>query len=245
MPNLSESFYPESRFGGFSDHDGTIVFYTRVNALVQPKFTVLDVGCGRGEHAEDAVDYRRRLRCLRGKAARVIGIDPDVAGSSNPTIDEFRRLMPGQPWPIEAGSVDLVLSDSVLEHLSEAEDFFDEARRVLVPGGYLCIRTTNLLGYVGFVSKLLPNKFHAGLLSRLQNGRRAEDVFPTVYQCNTMRSIRREMGSHGFRSAVYGHTADPTYLSFSKLAYAAGVVHQKLAPSSLCLTIFAFGQLAA
>lgn len=38
-------YYPESKFGEFTDIDGTIVFYTRVNALAQPSSVVLDLGC--------------------------------------------------------------------------------------------------------------------------------------------------------------------------------------------------------
>ena len=243
MDAHKESFYPETLFGGFSGQDGTVAFYTRVNALLQPNLVVLDVGCGRGEHSEDDVEYRRRLRCLRGKVDRVIGVDPDITGAHNPTIDEFRLLVPAQPWPIADRAVNLVVCDSVLEHLPEPAELFRESSRVLVPGGYLCIRTTNVMGYVGAMSKLLPNRSHAVLLSRIQGGRKGEDVFPTLYKCNTMRSIRREMSGHGFRSVVYSHTAEPSYLSFSKLAYALGVAHQKFAPSFLRLTIFAFGQL--
>jgi hypothetical protein len=51
------------------------------------------------------------------------------------------------------------------------------------------------------------------------------------------------MSAHGFRAAVYGHTPEPLYLRFSKLAYALGVLHQRLAPGAWGLTIFAFGQL--
>ncbi len=43
-----ERFYPESRFGGFSDLDGTVAFYGRIQALLAAGMTVLDVGCGRG-----------------------------------------------------------------------------------------------------------------------------------------------------------------------------------------------------
>ena len=31
-----ERFYPESRFGGFTDIDGTIAFYTRVHSQLTP-----------------------------------------------------------------------------------------------------------------------------------------------------------------------------------------------------------------
>ena len=53
------------------------------------------------------------------------------------------------------------------------------------------------------------------------------------------------MSAHGFRAAVYGHTAEPGYLRFSKLTYALGVLHQRFAPGARGLTIFAFGQLIA
>ncbi len=48
-----ERFYPESRYGGFTDIDGTVAFFARVNALLRPSFTVLDFGCGRGSHIDD------------------------------------------------------------------------------------------------------------------------------------------------------------------------------------------------
>src|ERR1700740_3162385 len=45
-------YFPESQFGGYSDIDQLVVFYTRVRSLLEPSFTVLDIGCGGGEHAE-------------------------------------------------------------------------------------------------------------------------------------------------------------------------------------------------
>jgi len=55
-------FYPESRFGGFSDVDGTVAFYARVQAILTPESVVLDVGCGRGAGLQDdRVEYRRDL----------------------------------------------------------------------------------------------------------------------------------------------------------------------------------------
>jgi SAM-dependent methyltransferase len=245
MDKYIESFYPESYFGGFTQADGTVAFYSRVNVLIEPSFVLVDFGCGRGQHAEDAVSIRRRLQCFKGRVAKVIGLDVDSAGQTNPTIDEFRKLAPDQDWPVADKSANLVLCDSVLEHLAAPEFFFKQARRVLVEGGYLCIRTTNVLSYVGIGSRLVPNRLHSALLSRLQGSRKEEDVFPTLYRCNTIRSIRRQMRAHGFRAAVYGHTHEPNYLRFSKLAYALGVLHQRWAPGAWGLTIFAFGQLLA
>lgn len=85
-------FYPESRFGDFTDIDGTIAFYTRVNELLRPDFTVLDVGCGRGNYKNDSVSVRKNLRILKGKVSKVIGIDIDDTSINNPFIDEFSAI---------------------------------------------------------------------------------------------------------------------------------------------------------
>jgi len=237
-------FYPESRFGGFTDVDGTVAFYSRVNALLAPSFVVIDFGCGRGAHTEDRVPFRRELRRLKGKVTRVIGLDVDAAGGGNPSIDEFRALS-GPEWPVDAHSVDMIVCDSVMEHLPDPDHFFSEAKRVLVSGGLLCLRTPNRRSYVGIASRLVPNRYHDRVLSKAQTGRKEEDVFPTLYRCNTMGAVRRQFRRHGFEGVVYGYEAEPSYLDFSRLMYALGVVHQRLAPAFLSPSIFAFARSTA
>ncbi len=240
--SLQATFYPESTFGGFSDIDGTIAFYARVNALIQPSFRIVDFGCGRGAQSEDPIIYRRELRCIKGKVARIIGLDVDSKACYNPTLDEFRLLRNGS-WPLENKSADLVICDNVLEHVCYPETFFGEAGRVLVQGGYLCIRTPNALGYVGIAARLIPNSCHKSLLAKTQPDREDEDIFPTLYRCNTVWAIRKRMAISGFRAAVYGYEPEPSYLNFSKFAYGFGVLHQRFAPSFLKQAIFGFGQL--
>jgi SAM-dependent methyltransferase len=247
MANLVTSyktaFYPETAIGGFTGVDSHVAFYARVNALIQPSYSVLDFGCGRGKQAEEPVSYRRQLSCVKGKVAKVIGIDVDPVGAGNPFLDEFRLVLPDRPWPVDTRSVDLIICDSVLEHLSDPPAFFREARRVLVPGGYLCLVTPNVLSYVGLISRIVPNKYHAAVTARVQPGRQEKDVFPTYYRCNTPFALRRQMKAHGFRAVVYGYEGEPRYLEFSKFAYALGVFHQRLAPGFLRPCIFGFAQL--
>jgi SAM-dependent methyltransferase len=140
--NNKERFYPETLFGGFTDIDGTVAFYNRVNSLLAPSFVVLEVGCGRGACNEDPVSLRKNLRILKGKVTKVIGIDVDQSAQENPFLDEF-HLIQSNSWPVESNSIDLIVCDNVLEHIANPDQIFLEIRRVLRDGGYLCIRTPN------------------------------------------------------------------------------------------------------
>jgi SAM-dependent methyltransferase len=236
-----ERFYPESRFGGFTDIDGTIAFYMRVQALLDSASTVLDVGCGRGAYDDDPVAVRRDIRIFKGKVARVIGIDVDPAGATNPFLDEF-RFFDGGEWPLSESSIDVVVADCVLEHVANPRLFFQNARRVLRPDGALCIRTTNAWGYVALAARLVPNRHHARVTARVQEHRKTEDVFPTLYRCNSVAKLRRAFSENGFEGVAYGYEAEPSYLEFSRVAYRLGVLHQRLAPHFFRPVLHAFGR---
>lgn len=238
---LEEKHYPEFRFGGFTDIDGTIVFYNRVNSLLDSSFTVLDAGCGRGAFAEDPIEIRRNLKIFKGKVSKVIGIDVDDSAKENPFIDEFHTIQ-GSSWPIGNDSIDLIVCDYVLEHIDNPDKFFSEANRVLKNGGYLCIRTPNRWNYIALFARFIPNRYHSKVTNIVQKGRKEEDVFPTFYRCNSFQKLRDMMSSYNFEYVVYGYEAEPSYLSFSRFAYWLGVLHQRFAPSFLRATIFAFGK---
>lgn len=239
--SLLTDFYPEARFGGFTDVDGTLAFYRRVRALLEPGEVVIDFGCGRGAWLEDPILVRRYARLLRGRAGKVIGLDADPRAASNSSLDEFHLLdVPG--WPLADASAGLVVCDNVLEHLAEPSAFFSEAWRVLQPGGRLCIRTPNKWGYAAVLSRLIPNRSHAGLLGHIKDGCHEQDVFQVYYRCSTLPELRRALRSHGFEGVVYGYEAEPSYLSFSRLAYTLGVFHQRHAPGWLKLALFCFAR---
>lgn len=241
--DLMRRHYPESRFGGYTDLDGTVIFHTRVNALVNRDSVVVDIGCGRGQHQEDQVELRRNLKILRGKCKRVIGIDVDPGASQNPFLDEFRLIEADSgSFPLPDGTADLCVTDYVVEHVRDPSRFFAECHRILKPGGLLCIRTTNVLSYVGLAAMLTPNRLHARVVAWAQRGRQARDVFPTQYQANTPRRLARTLEGAGFECSVYAHDPEPSYLSRSRLAYFFGVLYQRHAPRWLGLALFAFAR---
>jgi len=181
-------YYPESKFGGFTDVDGTIAFYLRVNSLIRTSSVFLDFGCGRGAYRDDSVIIRRNLRIFKGKVKKVIGIDISKNAEDNPFLDEFYQLT-NESWPLDDDSVDICICDNVLEHLQNPESFFSECYRVLKNSSYLCIRTPNKWNYVGLFSKVIPNKLHHRILATVQKNREKEDIFPTYYKCNTIPKL--------------------------------------------------------
>jgi SAM-dependent methyltransferase len=236
-----EDYYPESKFGGFSDVDGTITFYSRINALTTNLSVVVDFGCGTGTYGLDPVDYRRQLRILKGKVSKVIGLDVDKDAQNNPYVDDF-LLLTSPRWDLSDNTADVCIADSVLEHLKNPEIFFAECNRVIKPNGYLCIRTPNVLSYFG-ASKLIAHSHRASSLSFLRQKSEGPNPFPTYYRCNTISKLKQFMKNYDFHAAVYGYEAEPSYHDFSRVAYWLGYVHQKIIINRFKLTIFAFGKL--
>lgn len=238
--------YPEVGAGGFSHVDGTVEFYSRVNALLSQDMVVLDFGAGRGAQLLAGTNtYRRNLAVLKGKAKRVIGVDVDQVILDNDFLDEAHVINDGAALPICSASIDLIVSDWVFEHVHRDPKFVaTELSRVLKPGGWICARTPNRWGYIGLGTNIVPNRLHARILKRLQPGsyREERDVYPTAYQMNTMRAVRHLFPDDQFDNFSYTYNSEPAYFGNSALAWRIMKVLFMLTPSSLRSYLFIFLQ---
>lgn len=158
----------------------------RIAALAAPGLTILDAGCG---HTAP------NLQALRGSGARLIGVDlvPLAPQEGMELVEaDLAKL------PVADGSVDLIYSRSVMEHVVDPDAVYAEAARVLKPGGRWIFLTANRWDYVSIVSRLTPNRFHGGIVRRFE-GRDEIDVFPTAYRTNDRRQVGHYVDRHGFR----------------------------------------------
>jgi SAM-dependent methyltransferase len=119
------------------------------HAGIQPGMTVLDLGSGAGN---DVFVARR----IVGDAGRVIGIDftPEMVAKARRNLEmigttnvEF-HLGEIEKLPVEDASVDVVISNCVLNLVPDKERAFAEIHRVLKPGGHFCVSDIVIKGHL-------------------------------------------------------------------------------------------------
>lgn len=239
--SIETQWFPECGAGGFTSLDGTIEFYTRINALLQPSMNVLDFGGGRGVTViESPSDYKRRLMMLRGKVAKVTACDIDEAVLTNPAADEAIVIRADAPLPFADATFDLIVSDFVFEHIADPSRVSAELRRVLKSGGWICARTPNKYCLISLLTRLVHNSRHSNVLRWAQPGRKAIDVFPTVYRLNSKRDIRAWFGSDAFDDFTYRYEAEPSYFFNSAAVFALMLLVNRLSPPVLKSGLFVF-----
>ena len=225
--------FPETAVGGYSRVDHFVDFYGRVNSLLTPESVVVDFGAGRGGFMDEPDSYLRSLRLFKCNERRVIGIDVDPVVKENQSVDEAQVWEPGTPIDLPNASVDVVVSDFTFEHVDDPSLVVPELDRIVKPGGWICARTPNRWGYIAIGATIVPNRWHARVLSRLQPGRQERDIFPTRYRLNTMSAVRRQFPAPTWE--VYGYTSNgqPAYAGKSGAMYYLTYHVMRLLPQRL------------
>jgi len=238
MSDFTYRIHSEKGIDGFTVLDGTVKFYAFVRALLLKTGArnVLDFGAGRGAAlADDHSHLRRHLRDLRATGANVTACDLDEIVHSHPASHRQVVISPDEQLPFEDESFDVIVSDMTFEHVENAPFVAGELMRVLRPGGFLCARTPNRLGYVRLASGLLPKRHHAGALRSAQPKRKSHDVFPTFYRMNSLREIRRLFP--GCRIYHFRDSAEPAYYFGNQSLYRLFLLVHWLLPRVMSTTV--------
>jgi SAM-dependent methyltransferase len=241
MSDIVSTVYPENMAGGFSRCDGTVQFYQRVRALLNPGQVVLDFGAGRGAaYYEDSSPYRKSLRDLRGEGRRIIGIDIDPVVYGNPWIDESMVIDITSPLPFADRTFDLVVSDSTFEHVSDASRIAGELDRVLKIGGWICARTPNRRGYVALMNRMVPAGVATWLVRSAQPYRKTEDIFPAYYRMNTLGRLSQLFPAARYEHMSFAFDSEPRYHFNRRAIFVLLLILHSITPPALRNTLMVF-----
>jgi ubiquinone/menaquinone biosynthesis C-methylase UbiE len=116
--------------------------------------SVLELGCGTGKNTPFLAEIGRRVRAVDFSEAMLARARETVI-AANVT---FETADITRAWPCPDGSVDLIVTNLVLEHIEDLDHIFAEAARCLMRGG------------VFFVSELHPAMQYLGKQARFGEG---------------------------------------------------------------------------
>jgi SAM-dependent methyltransferase len=114
--------------------------------LPRPGGVLLDLGCGDGRFTMEVG--------RRAGVGRVLGLElvDEIAALARRNGVEVEQADLAGRLPYDDGSIDVVHSNQVIEHLSFTDHFLREIRRILSPDGYAVLSTNNLASWHNVVS---------------------------------------------------------------------------------------------
>jgi SAM-dependent methyltransferase len=208
----------KNRFYRKEDHPYRLLT-KRIAQYVNPEATLLDAGCGYTAPV---------LASFRGQARKLIGVD--VVDFKPSPETEGLDLIKGniEKMDVPSGSVDVMFSRSVMEHVDNPREVYREMHRVLKPGGHSIFLTANLWDYVSLVASVVPNRFHAWIVNRTE-GRPMEDTFPTRYRTNTRGAVDLYAKEAGFSVTSFEYLGQyPNMFMFNAPLFLLGTVYEKV-----------------
>jgi ubiquinone/menaquinone biosynthesis C-methylase UbiE len=192
------------------------LFELEINRYLRQDSVLLDAGCGRTAPV---------LVKFKGKALRLIGIDvvefEPLSGVELLNSDLAKISLPDSV-------ADVVMSRSVMEHVTDPAAVYREIFRVLKPGGHFIFLTANLWDYASLIAKLVPNRFHPAIVARTE-GRAERDVFAVAYRANTVRSIHKWSRRSGFEVVSVRYLGQyPSYFMFNGPLFLLATGYEKV-----------------
>ena len=169
----------------------------------------LDIGCGR----------RSPLGNYRDNVDQLIGTDLDL-DDMKANVDIFNlALADGGALPFPSEKFNFLLSKTVIEHLEDPQKFFNEASRVLKPGGVFVWATSNLKSLPIIIARLTPLSVHKWVYQKIFSQSLDFDQFPTYFRANTIKALDRQLMKAGLSKIVIHQANWPQYFAFSRLIF--------------------------
>jgi SAM-dependent methyltransferase len=178
---------PRSRRG-----DGSVDFMAAVRSVLRPGMLVMDVGGGKKPAISPDLKASLRLR--------VIGVDISQAELSAAPPGCYDQVICGDVTTVPAlPEVDLAISRSVTEHVSDPSAMYLNIFRTLRPGGIVISYVPNKFAPFALVNAAIPNQLSKVLLGFFHSETKEETGFPALYRHCYPSRLKALLLGVGFR----------------------------------------------
>ncbi|MFH1755651.1 MAG: class I SAM-dependent methyltransferase [Candidatus Latescibacterota bacterium] len=170
---------------------------------------VLDAGCGE----------KSFVKTWQPQTKLTVGTDLwEESIQRNKTVD-LRAVADLDYIPFLDEIFDVIICDSVMEHVNHPATIYEEFYRVLKKNGTLIVRTNSIYNPFMVINRILPIKVRNMIkdLFRIPYGA----TFPAPYRCNTLRKTHSLLTRIGFKKvsawrfgAILVRYGSPLYLFF-------------------------------
>lgn len=193
------------------------LFRSKILPFLNKHVDLLDLGAGSG--------YVKEMN-FRNEVHEVTGIDADPAVADNPFLHHYIAGRIYDLPDLTDQKFDIVICNSVIEHIDNPEKFVEVVSKVLKPGGYFFGKTPNRNHYMPVAARLTPLSFHKWFNQK--RGRPGEHTFETHYLLNTPKMIRKFFSAQEFEILkVETFEGPPSYLRMNFLFYLAGWLYER------------------
>ncbi|MBU2081797.1 class I SAM-dependent methyltransferase [Patescibacteria group bacterium] len=201
--------HPEFKTGGY-------FFRKYLKIYINNNSIIIDAGCG-----DNGI-----LSEFKSIPKLIIGVDVNKKLLDKNQIVNKKIIANLEHIPLDSNSVDIVISEFVLEHLRSPSFVLKEIFRVLKPGGVFIFITPNIINPIMALCKILPHTIHVSLRKTLL--KKEEETHFTYYKANTYRKLLKLGALVGFQNCEILRAGNPEYFGFCKPLVSISIFFEKL-----------------
>lgn len=199
--------------------DGALDFKSAIRSALRPGIVVMDVGGGKNPIISSDLKTSLRLR--------TVGVDISQAELKAAPPGCYDQIICGDiTAAVTLPEVDLVISRSVTEHVSDPSAMYLNIFRVLRPGGFVVAYVPNKFAPYALVNAAIPNRFSKVLLSLFHWETKEETGFPVRYNRCYPSSFEDLLLGVGFRVVRFHLSYRSEYCNFFAPLHAAELAWQ-------------------
>lgn len=172
----------------------------------RPSAKVLDIGCGDGQQT---LRYKKKIGSKN--ISGIDGVKEKLYVAKRRGIKTFCFNLEKE-WKFPSETFDVLVSNQVIEHILDLDNFIKEAYRILKPGGYFVISTENLSSWHNIIALMLGvQDFSHHLIKKAHVGN------PFVLHRNEQTCSWSGEGNSGIDEINFPHIKIPTFISLRKI----------------------------